>query len=297
MNVRVAAFVSVLVMGCDPVMGVRGEVSSVPRSELGRGVVYDSERPVSDAEIFLVCTATPRKIATSGEDGTFSFVTVGWLSPKCSVEIRAVGYHAERISLKNLCVHHDLGECHWANVSAELVPIAARTGGAAEAVAKPVQQLEFSATTPKLEVFDRGDQKFGLVEYVPLGTAPGTSAIAAGTHRFAATLGGRHLVEATDDVIVSGPTRVELEYEDRASLRTWKRIAFFTGLVVGPVIAAVGLEAQGAARPILIGTGIVIGVSGIVFGMDVNETTDRLRARVTPSSETRPAAAATSPDR
>lgn len=284
MRARTLALLAVWFLGCDPVMGVRGEVRTVPPQELGRGTVYDSGRPIFGAELFLACRPDDtRKIATSDEDGAFSFVTAGWLSTGCNIEVRAAGYHTEHISLKDLCDHHDFGGCHWAHVSAELVPLARHPEGPTTAAqAKPVHRVEFTAATTNLEVFERGDRRFDLVEYVPLGVTPVTSGVADGKHRFAATLDGRQPVETRDDIVVSGPTRVELEYVDRSSLRTWKWVAFYSALFVGPVLAGVGLEAEGAARPILIGTGIVVGVSGLVFAMDVNETTDQLRTRVTP---------------
>jgi hypothetical protein len=294
---RMAGLVVALALGCDPVMGVRGDVRSVPRSEAGHGVVYDSGRPIYGAGVFLLCSSgDARKIAESREDGTFSFGTAGWLRPECIVEVRATGYHTERISLRDLCVHADLGACHWANVSAELVPLAqhleARTTAAP---AKPAHLVEFTATTPKLEVLERGDQKLGLVEYEPLGAAPLSVGATDGKHRFAAAFEARAPIEAPDDIVISGPTRVDLEYVDRSSLRTWKWVAFYSALVVGPVLAGVGVEAEGAAKPILIGTGIVVGVSGLVFAMDVNETTDQLRTRATPLADRPPRGASTLP--
>jgi hypothetical protein len=266
-------------------MAVQGEVRSVPRQEMGKPGAYDGGRPISDAEIFFVCgSAEHRAFAKTREDGTFSYFTAGWLSPECSVEVRAPGYYTERFSLRDLAAHCDWGtHCHWANVSAELVPVTPKASlGETPMPAKPLRRIELTATTSKLHVFERGGQKFGLVEYVPFGAAPVAVTLPDGNHRFVASFDGRAPVESAEDTVVFGPSRVDLEYEDRRALRTWKRVAFFSALVVGPVLAGVGLEMEGAARPVLIGAGVVISVSGLLFAMDMNETKDRLRARASP---------------
>jgi hypothetical protein len=290
------AVLSVLALGCDPVMGIQGEVRSVPRPEVGRGA-YDSGRPVADAELFFVCpNVEDRRFDTTEEDGTFAYVTAGWMPTQCSVEVRAVGYYPERFSLEKLCVHHDIGECHWANVSAELVPKAPRAGvPVAPPAAKPMHRVQFTAANPKLRIFERGDQKLGLVEFVPFGAAPVSSSVTEGKHRIAASLDGRSPVEASDEIAVSGPTRVELEYVDRSTLRTWKWVAFVSAFVAGPVLIALGAEAEDAARPVLVGAGVVVSVSGILFGMDANQTTDRLRVRATGVPTPQSASTASSP--
>jgi len=109
-------------LSCDPVMGLRGEVRTVPNPAKAQGEVYDSGKPIPGATVTLMCRGAKVSEVKTDAKGRFGWAAIGWLDTACTVEIRADAYHPQRLEVDDLCVEREGKDCNFMHVFAELVP-------------------------------------------------------------------------------------------------------------------------------------------------------------------------------
>ena len=116
---------------CDPVMVVRGTVRSPPPAACAPAIggdVYAGSRPLEGATIELRCPGgdRPHLTATSDADGRFRTSSIGTFGDECTIRVAHPGYHVLEIPVAGLCAFDSSMGCHFAAVSAELIPITSR---------------------------------------------------------------------------------------------------------------------------------------------------------------------------
>lgn len=113
-----------LVMGCDPVMSVRGQVRSIPDTSAVDGDVYASGKPIEGAQVTLLCKGYTLSLGTTDVAGRFRYagIDMGRIGLSCEIECSAAGYHSQSLLVRDLCVFPRDDSCPFLTVFGELVP-------------------------------------------------------------------------------------------------------------------------------------------------------------------------------
>ena len=124
------AAAAALLIGCDPLMSIRGSVHTAQDTCALEGDVYAGGTPIEDAVASLHCPGDDRPllVAKTDETGHFQDAMVGLMGTDCIVEIEKEGFLTREYTVADLCsVYAGDTLCHAVTVVAELHPGAAES--------------------------------------------------------------------------------------------------------------------------------------------------------------------------